>query len=65
LESGKELEILVDSPGASSPIAALADIPEEEIWLANQKSPRTRGAYKLEAESLRPAEHSREIESST
>ena len=32
---------------ALSPIAALADIPEEEIWLAKQKSPRTRRAYKL------------------
>jgi integrase/recombinase XerD len=29
-----------------STIAALADIPEEEIWLAKQKSKRTRRAYK-------------------
>ena len=47
LESGKDIEIVIDSPGALSPIAALADIPEEEIWLAKQKSPRTRRAYKL------------------
>ena len=33
---------------ALSPIAALANIPEEEIWLAKQKSPRTRRAYKLD-----------------
>ena len=26
----------------------LADIPEEEIWLAKQKSARTRRAYKLD-----------------
>ena len=29
-----------------STVAALADIPEEEIWLAKQKSKRTRRAYK-------------------
>jgi site-specific recombinase XerD len=29
-----------------STIAALADIPEEDIWLAKQKSARTRRAYK-------------------
>jgi site-specific recombinase XerD len=33
---------------ALSPIAALADIPEEDIWLAKQKSKRTRRAYKLD-----------------
>lgn len=31
-----------------SPCAQLADIPEEEIWLAKQKSKRTRRAYKLD-----------------
>ena len=31
---------------AVSTVAALADIPEEEIWLAKQKSARTRRAYK-------------------
>jgi hypothetical protein len=41
LESGKDLEIVIDSPGALSPITALADIPEEEVWLAKQKSART------------------------
>jgi site-specific recombinase XerD len=30
-----------------SPLAQLADIPEEETWLAKQKSKRTRRAYKL------------------
>ena len=38
----------VNSPGALSPIAQLAEIPEEEIWLAKQKSARTRRAYKLD-----------------
>jgi hypothetical protein len=33
-----------------SPIAVLADIPEEEIWLAKQKSARTRRAYKLDVQ---------------
>lgn len=50
LESGKELQILIDSPGKVSPVAALADIPEEDIWLAKQKSKRTRRAYKLDVE---------------
>lgn len=50
MENGTELQIAVDSPGALSPIAALADIPEEEIWLAKQKSPRTRRAYKLDVQ---------------
>jgi hypothetical protein len=31
-----------------SVIEQLADIPEEEIWLAKQKSARTRRAYKLD-----------------
>jgi site-specific recombinase XerD len=31
-----------------STLAALADIPEEEIWLAKQKSARTRRAYRLD-----------------
>jgi hypothetical protein len=36
-----------DSPGRQvSAIAALAEIPEEDIWLAKQKSKRTRRAYK-------------------
>jgi integrase/recombinase XerD len=34
----------------SSPLARLADIPEEEIWLAKQKSKRTRRAYKLDVQ---------------
>lgn len=50
MESGNELQITVDSAGALSPIAQLADIPEEEIWLAKQKSKRTRRAYKLEVQ---------------
>ena len=33
-----------------SPLAKLADIPEEEIWLAKQKSKRTRRAYKLDVQ---------------
>ena len=33
-------------PGQLASLAALAAIPEEEIWLASQKSARTRRAYK-------------------
>jgi integrase/recombinase XerD len=40
--SGNQLQIAVESFGALSPLAALADIPEEDIWLAKQKSKRTR-----------------------
>jgi hypothetical protein len=50
MESGKKLQTAVESPGALSPIEALADIPEEEIWLAKQKSARTRRAYKLDVQ---------------
>src|ERR1700733_12313403 len=31
-------------------ISQLAEIPEEEIWLAKQKSARTRRAYKLDVQ---------------
>ena len=33
-----------------SVVAQLADIPEEEIWLAKQKSARTRRAYRLDVQ---------------
>ena len=36
--------------GASSTVASLADIPEEDIWLAKQKSERTRRAYKQDVQ---------------
>jgi site-specific recombinase XerD len=57
------------APGRVSPIAQLADIPEEEIWLSKQKSARTRRAYRLDVqhfmrtlsiltpEELRQADH--------
>ena len=38
------------APAHVSPIAQLADIPEEEIWLAKQKSARTRRAYRLDVQ---------------
>src|SRR5260370_14581696 len=52
-----------------STLDQLAEIPEEEIWLQKQKSPRTRPAYRLDVPAfmrtlgltapgeLRPAEH--------
>ena len=36
--------------GQVSTIAALANIPEEAIWLAKQKSARTRRAYKQDVQ---------------
>jgi site-specific recombinase XerD len=33
-------------------VAALADIPEEDIWLAKQKSKRTRRAYKQDVQNF-------------
>ncbi len=35
-------------PGQLASLDALAAIPEEEIWLAKQKSARTRRAYRLD-----------------
>lgn len=35
-------------PGPLASLADLAAIPEEEVWLASQKSARTRRAYKLD-----------------
>jgi integrase/recombinase XerD len=35
---------------AVSTVAVLAEIPEEDIWLAKQKSKRTRRAYKLDVQ---------------
>jgi hypothetical protein len=57
------------APARVSPIAQLAQIPEEEIWLQKQKSARTRRAYRLDVqhfmrtlgiatpEELRQADH--------
>ena len=38
--------VLESTSQAASTVGALADIPEEDIWLAKQKSKRTRRAYK-------------------
>ena len=35
-------------PGQLASLADLAAIPEEEVWLASQKSARTRRAYRLD-----------------
>jgi hypothetical protein len=42
--------IRADAQGATAPtvLSRLADIPEEDIWLASQKSARTRRAYGLD-----------------
>src|SRR5579871_48556 len=66
------LELTLPAPVADTRVAILdhlADIPEEEIWLAKQKSARTRRAYRLDVrhfmatlritttEQLRQADH--------
>ncbi len=38
------------APARVSTVAELAEIPEEDIWLAKQKSPRTRRAYRLDVQ---------------
>ncbi len=40
------LPTIVPIPGQLASLAALAAIPEEEVWLASQKSARTRRAYR-------------------
>jgi hypothetical protein len=57
MESTTELQVIVDGPGAMSPIAQLADNPEEEIWLAKQKSRSTRRVYKLDVQHFMPTLH--------
>jgi site-specific recombinase XerD len=42
------LPALLPRPGQLASLDALAAIPEEEVWLASQKSARTRRAYKLD-----------------
>jgi site-specific recombinase XerC len=42
------LPALTVRPGQLASLDALAAIPEEEVWLASQKSARTRRAYKLD-----------------
>ena len=46
MESTSALPISTTRPGQLASLADLAAIPEEEIWLASQKSARTRRAYK-------------------
>jgi hypothetical protein len=38
--------------GQLTQLDQLAAIPEEEIWLAKQKSPQTRRAYRLDVRHL-------------
>ena len=43
-----EIAIIETNAPSLSTIAALAAVPEEEVWLAKQKSARTRRAYRLD-----------------
>jgi integrase/recombinase XerD len=38
------------APGRVSPITALADIPEKDVWLSKQRSARTRLAHRLDVQ---------------
>jgi hypothetical protein len=44
------LPVVTDAARRVSTIPALADIPEEEIWLSKQKSARTRSDYRLDVQ---------------
>ena len=46
METTPSLPILPTGPGQLASLIDLAAIPEEEVWLASQKSARTRRAYK-------------------
>ncbi len=48
METTPSLPILPTRPGQLASLDALAAIPEEEVWLASQKSARTRRAYRLD-----------------
>src|ERR1039457_4769903 len=52
----------IDGVTAVSTVAALADIPEEDIWLAKQKSKRTRRAYKQDVQHFMRTLHIRSYE---
>ncbi len=39
-------------PGQLASLDGLAAVPEEEVWLASQKSARTRRAYRLDVAHL-------------
>ena len=48
MDDSSTLPVTIDASGNRvSTLDQLADIPEEEIWLAKQKSVRTRRAYRL------------------
>ena len=46
MESNPVIAASTTRPGQLANLDALAAIPEEEIWLASQKSARTRRAYR-------------------
>ncbi len=48
MDSAPALPVLSARPGQLASLDALAAIPEEDVWLASQKSACTRRAYKLD-----------------
>jgi site-specific recombinase XerD len=50
IDDSSTLPVATDAPRRVSTVAALAAIPEEEIWLSKQKSARTRRAYRLDVQ---------------
>jgi integrase/recombinase XerD len=71
VSNGSTLSVRTAGESRLSSVARLATIPEEDIWLAKQKSARTRRAYRLDvqhfmrtlgiatAAELRQADHRR------
>jgi site-specific recombinase XerD len=63
-----EIIIIETTAPSRSTIAALAVVPEEEVWLAKQKSPQTRRAYKndvahfMQALSISSLEELRQVD---
>ena len=50
MDDRSALPVPIDAPRHVSTVAALAAIPEEEIWLSKQKSARTRRDYRLDVQ---------------
>jgi len=53
MDDTTHLPASVGGRGRLSTVEQLADIPEEQIWLQKQKSPRTRRAYWLDVQHFR------------
>ena len=55
MTESRPLPVFTSRSGQLAPLDALAILPEEEIWLAAQKSARTRRAYRLDVQHFMQA----------